>query len=127
MAEGPASSCSSLIEVLDRILDKGIVVDAWVRISLVGIDLTSLPARIVIASIDTWLKYAADDWRDPGGSGDGEPGEAGAAPVTAARDPRKPSGSGAAEALFESDDTLDAEWSRLVNPWRNDDPAGQVA
>ena len=49
---------SSLIDVLDRILDKGIVVDAWVRISLVGIDLITVEARVVIASIDTYLKYA---------------------------------------------------------------------
>jgi hypothetical protein len=43
---------------LDRVLDKGIVVDAWVRISLVGIDLITVEARIVVASIDTYLKYA---------------------------------------------------------------------
>jgi gas vesicle structural protein len=49
---------SSLIDVLDRILDKGIVIDAWVRISLVGIDLITVEARIVVASIDTYLKYA---------------------------------------------------------------------
>ena len=49
---------TSLIDVLDRILDKGIVVDAWVRISLVGIDLLTVEARVVIASIDTYLKYA---------------------------------------------------------------------
>ena len=49
---------TSLIDVLDRILDKGIVIDAWVRISLVGIDLITVEARIVIASIDTYLKYA---------------------------------------------------------------------
>jgi len=44
--------------VLDRILDKGIVIDAWVRISLVGIDLITVEARIVVASIDTYLRYA---------------------------------------------------------------------
>jgi len=49
---------SSLIDVLDRVLDKGIVVDAWVRISLVGIDLITVEARVVVASIDTYLKYA---------------------------------------------------------------------
>ncbi|MBI2911608.1 MAG: gas vesicle structural protein GvpA [Chloroflexi bacterium] len=48
----------SLIDVLDRILDKGIVIDAWVRVSLVGIDLITVEARIVVASIDTYLKYA---------------------------------------------------------------------
>ena len=49
---------SSLVDVLDRVLDKGIVVDAWVRISLVGIDLITVEARVVVASIDTYLKYA---------------------------------------------------------------------
>ena len=49
---------TSLIDVLDRILDKGIVIDAWVRISLVGIDLITVEARVVVASIDTYLKYA---------------------------------------------------------------------
>jgi gas vesicle structural protein len=49
---------SSLIDVLDRILDKGIVIDAWVRVSLVGIDLITVEARVVVASIDTYLRYA---------------------------------------------------------------------
>jgi hypothetical protein len=49
---------TSLIDVLDRVLDKGIVIDAWVRISLVGIDLIAVEARVVVASIDTYLKYA---------------------------------------------------------------------
>ena len=49
---------SSLIDVLDRVLDKGIVIDAWVRVSLVGIDLITVEARVVVASIDTYLKYA---------------------------------------------------------------------
>jgi len=44
--------------VLDRVLDKGIVIDAWVRVSLVGIDLITVEARVVVASIDTYLKYA---------------------------------------------------------------------
>lgn len=52
------SGGTSLIDVLDRILDKGIVIDAWVRISLVGIDLITIEARVVVASIDTYLKYA---------------------------------------------------------------------
>jgi hypothetical protein len=47
---------SSLIEVLDRILDKSIVLDAWVRISLMGIDLTT-EDRVVVASSNTCLEY----------------------------------------------------------------------
>ena len=49
---------TSLIDVLDRVLDKGIVIDAWVRVSLVGIDLVTVEARVVVASIDTYLKYS---------------------------------------------------------------------
>ena len=58
MAVERAPGGTSLIDVLDRILDKGIVIDAWVRISLVGIDLITIEARVVVASIDTYLKYA---------------------------------------------------------------------
>lgn len=49
---------TSLIDVLDRVLDKGIVIDAWVRVSLVGIDLITVEARVVVASIETYLKYS---------------------------------------------------------------------
>jgi gas vesicle structural protein len=58
MAIERASGGTSLIDVLDRVLDKGIVIDAWVRVSLVGIDLITVEARIVVASIDTYLKYS---------------------------------------------------------------------
>ncbi|WP_423801245.1 gas vesicle structural protein GvpA [Neobacillus sp. SAB-20_R2A] len=49
---------SSLAEVVDRILDKGVVIDIWACVSLVGIELLTIEARIVIASVKTWLKYA---------------------------------------------------------------------
>src|SRR5207245_9324230 len=49
---------SSLIDVLDRVLDKGIVIDAWVRVSLVGIDLITVEARVVVASIETYIRYS---------------------------------------------------------------------
>ena len=42
----------------DRILDKGIVIDAWAKVSLVGIGLLSVEARVVIASVETYLEYA---------------------------------------------------------------------
>lgn len=58
MAVERAGAGSSLIDVLDRVLDKGIVIDAYVRVSLVGIDLVTVEARIVVAAIDTYLKYA---------------------------------------------------------------------
>jgi len=53
-----STDSSSLAEVIDRILDKGIVIDAWVKISLVGIELITVEARVVIASVETYLKYA---------------------------------------------------------------------
>ena len=49
---------SSLAEVVDRILDKGIVIEAWAHVSLVGIEVLSIEARVVVASVDTFLKYA---------------------------------------------------------------------
>ena len=49
---------TSLIDVLDRVLDKGIVIDAWVRVSLVGIDLITVEARVVVASIETYIRYS---------------------------------------------------------------------
>jgi hypothetical protein len=58
MAVEKAIASSSLVEVVDRILDKGIVVDAWVRVSLVGIELLAVEARVVSAGVDTFLKYA---------------------------------------------------------------------
>ncbi|CAN5416294.1 hypothetical protein BH24GEM3_BH24GEM3_14810 [soil metagenome] len=58
MAVERAPGGSSLIDVLDRVLDKGIVIDAYVRVSLVGIDLVTVEARIVVASIETYLKYS---------------------------------------------------------------------
>jgi hypothetical protein len=49
---------SGLAEVLDRILDKGIVIDAWVRVSLLGLEVLTVEARVVIAGVETYLKYA---------------------------------------------------------------------
>ncbi len=58
MAVEKTISGASLAEVLDRVLDKGLVIDAWVRVSLVGIEFLGIEARIVIASVETYLKYA---------------------------------------------------------------------
>ena len=58
MAVETVNSSSSLAEVIDRILDKGVVIDVWVRVSLVGIELLVVEARIVLASVDTYLRYA---------------------------------------------------------------------
>lgn len=51
---------SSLAEVLDRILDKGVVIDVWARISVVGIEVLTVEARVVVASVDTFLHYAKE-------------------------------------------------------------------
>jgi hypothetical protein len=58
MAVEKTMASSSLVEVVDRILDKGIVIDAWARVSLVGIELLAIEARVVAASVETFLKYA---------------------------------------------------------------------
>ncbi|NRA29204.1 MAG: gas vesicle structural protein GvpA [Parvularculaceae bacterium] len=58
MAIEKSVASSSLAEVVDRILDKGVVVDAFVRVALVGIELISIEVRAVVASVETWLKYA---------------------------------------------------------------------
>ena len=46
--------------MLDRILDKGVVVDVWARVSLVGIEILTIEARVVVASVDTYLHYAEE-------------------------------------------------------------------
>jgi len=51
---------SSLAEVIDRVLDKGLVVDLWARASLVGIEILTIEARVVAASVDTFLHYAEE-------------------------------------------------------------------
>jgi hypothetical protein len=58
MAIEKSTASSSLAEVIDRILDKGIVVDLWVKVALVGIEILSIEARVVVASVETYLKYA---------------------------------------------------------------------
>jgi len=52
------ATSTSVIDVLDHVLDKGIVIDAWIGVSLVGIDLVTIEARVVVASIETYLKYS---------------------------------------------------------------------
>ncbi|CAL75183.1 Gas vesicle structural protein A [Bradyrhizobium sp. ORS 278] len=58
MAIEKSIASSSIAEVIDRVLDKGVVIDAFVRVALVGIELIAIEARVVIASVETWLKYA---------------------------------------------------------------------
>lgn len=51
-------STDRYIDVLERVLDKGVVIDAWMRVGLVGIHLVDIESRIVVASIETYLTYA---------------------------------------------------------------------
>src|SRR5919198_6172404 len=53
-----APSPSGLVDVVDLILDKGLVIDAYIRVSVIGIELLTIDARIVIASVDTYLRFA---------------------------------------------------------------------
>ena len=55
---GGGPSPSGLADVIDTILDKGLVIDAYVRVSLVGIELLTIDARVVVASVDTYLRFA---------------------------------------------------------------------
>src|ERR1700751_4820268 len=68
-----APSPSGLADVLNVILDKGIVIDAFVRVSVIGIELITIDARIVIASVDTYLRFAEAvnrlDLTETGGAG----------------------------------------------------------
>jgi gas vesicle structural protein len=56
LQRGP--SPSGLVDVLDLILDKGLVIDAYVRVSVIGIEILTIDARVVIASVDTYLRFA---------------------------------------------------------------------
>jgi hypothetical protein len=49
---------STLLDVLDRILDKGMVIDVWARVAIAGLDLITWESRLVVASLDTYVKYA---------------------------------------------------------------------
>ncbi|MFJ3202834.1 gas vesicle structural protein GvpA [Streptomyces sp. NPDC086989] len=58
IARGQGGGTSSLYDVLELILDRGLVIDVFVRVSLVGIELIKIDARIVVASVDTYLRFA---------------------------------------------------------------------
>jgi hypothetical protein len=107
------SSSSGLYEILDLILDKGLVIDVFVRVSLVGIELLTIDARIVIASVDTYLRFAEAvnrlDLQDKGGEGLPEIMES----MTSGGAESKTKGvlQGAKESLFGSDDDDDDDSS----------------
>ncbi len=55
---GNGGSNNMLLDLIDRVLDKGVVIDAWARVSVLSIELLTIEARVVVASVDTYLRYA---------------------------------------------------------------------
>ena len=55
---GKTSELGGVAQLVDVILDKGIVIDAWVRVSIVGLEVLAIEARVVVASVETYLRYA---------------------------------------------------------------------
>ena len=104
------SSSSGLYDVLELILDKGLVIDVFVRVSLVGIELLTVDARIVIASVDTYLRFAEAvnrlDLMESGG-GQGLPEMVQGMTESGASGKTKGLVTGAKEALFGDDDDDD--------------------
>jgi gas vesicle structural protein len=115
MTRGPGSgyvqrsNSSGLVDVLDVLLDKGLVVDVFLRVSLVGIELLTVDARIVIASVDTYLRFAeAVNRLDLGQSSDeGLPQLVEQVTSDGAESKTKGVLEGAKDALFGSDDDED--------------------
>ncbi|HWD73702.1 MAG TPA: gas vesicle protein GvpJ [Solirubrobacteraceae bacterium] len=103
------SNSAGLAEVLDLILDKGLVIDVFLRVSLVGIELLTVDARIVIASVDTYLRFAeAVNRLDLGNSsGQGLPELMENITEDGASSKTKGVLQGAKESLFGSDDDGD--------------------
>ena len=56
--ERPTRS-ANMVDVFERVLDKGIVIDAWLRLSVAGISLVAVEARVIVASIETYLKHTS--------------------------------------------------------------------
>jgi hypothetical protein len=103
------SGPSGLYEVLDLILDKGLVIDVFLRVSLVGIELLTVDARIVIASVDTYLRFAEAVNRLDLGTSEGEGLPELVEDVTSGGASSKTKGvlEGAKESLFGSSDDGD--------------------
>ena len=120
--ERPAPS--GLADVIEIILDKGIVIDAYVRVSLVGIELLTIDARIVIASVDTYLRFAeATNRLDLLEQGGGKPLDEFIGNMQESGAGRKVKGavSGAKKALSSSDKDDDGE---IAGRRRSRRPAG---
>ncbi len=105
------SGPTGLYEVIDVILDKGLVIDVFVRVSLVGIELLTIDARIVIASVDTYLRFAEAVNRLDLGTSEGEGLPQLVEDVTSGGAESKTKGilEGAKESLFGSSEDEDEE------------------
>lgn len=111
-AAGPQSS--GLADVIDTILDKGLVIDAYVRLSLVGIELVTIDARVVIASVDTYLRFAqAVNRLDISDDKEGLPGLVGDLTQGGARHKTKGALEGAGQKLRD-----------IVDDFGEEEPAG---
>lgn len=101
---GGGGKSGNLYEVLDLILDKGLVIDVFARVSVVGIELITIDVRIVVASVDTYLRFAEAcnrlDLSNSGGMG--LPDLVGGTVEKGAKGKSKGALSGAAEAISES-------------------------
>jgi hypothetical protein len=99
---GARPSPSGLADVIDTILDKGLVIDAYVRVSLVGIELLTIDARVVVASVDTYLRFAeAVNRLDISQEKEGLPGLVGQMEQSGAKKKTKGAAQGALEAASE--------------------------
>jgi gas vesicle structural protein len=113
------SSGSGLYDVLDLILDKGLVIDIFVRVSLIGIEILTIDARIVIASVDTYLRFAeAVNRLDLEAKDDSKGLPELMSDVTQSGASSKTKGAleGAKESLFGSDDDDDDDEKREKRP-----------
>jgi len=103
-------SPSGLADVIDTILDKGLVIDAYVRLSLVGIELITVDARVVIASVDTYLRFAeAVNRLDISQEKEGLPGLIGSLEQNGARNKTKGMLDAAGDKLREFTDAQSGE------------------
>jgi hypothetical protein len=112
LARPNAGGAGGLAEVIDIILDKGLVIDAYVRVSLIGIEILTIDARIVIASVDTYLRFAEAVGRlDIQASDDsqGLPDLMSGLAEGGAKSKTKGALSGAKEAVFGDDDDDDGK------------------
>ncbi|MEV1199369.1 gas vesicle protein GvpJ [Microbispora rosea] len=111
------SSGSGLADVIDTILDKGLVIDAYVRVSLVGIEILTIDVRVVVASVDTYLRFAeAVNRLDLASQQQGLPDLLSSAPQSIARGKSKGVAQGVIEAAGEKLQDLLANYAEEPAP-----------